>query len=113
MTIHSTSAVPKLVGSQPHFQARDLSSISAPQGHDPNFGNLLSGSVKSDTSRIISQSVPCLFTLLSGAITLKFGFKLASLLVYKSGKNFWVSLSWRIANSVTFDCSGDRQLYLN
>lgn len=51
--------------------------------------------------------------LLSGAITLKFGFKLASLLVYESGKNFWVSLSLQIVNCVTFDCSGEKQLYLN
>lgn len=54
MTIHlSTSAVAKLVGSQPHFWSHDLSSITVPQGHNPNFGNFSSGSVKSDTSRII------------------------------------------------------------
>lgn len=37
--------------------------------------------------------------LLRGVITLKFTFKLVSLLVCKFGKNFWVSFSQLIANS--------------
>jgi len=47
MTIHlSTSAVPKLFGSQPHFRASDLSSTSTPRGCGPNFGNFSSEPVK-------------------------------------------------------------------